>query len=907
MTPNSDVAISNATGLHALRLRTDCLVDPIGIGAENPEFSWLLGPRGADLMQVAYMVQVAEGEDFTDALLWESGRIESHLPYGVRYAGAPLTAATAYSWRVRVWSDKDDEPGPWSESVTFETGIDNERWSADSWITGPEPSSPNDDAALYLRGNLTLPAAVVRGRAHATALGWYRLFVNGVDITGPSLVPRWTPFDDVVEHQTYDVTEAFRSGHNVVAIAVGDGRFRGRLGFLNRRRVYGDRLAASMQVELDLADGTTVTWETGKENWFAGPGRITGSDPKYGERIDYRISDEDWLDGHDVPSRFAPAEILPHHPRRVISEEVPRVGEVERLAAQRVWRSPSGKQLVDFGQNAAGVVCVRLSGPAGSTVTLTHSELTTADGELDTEYIQANKKRPWFQRDQVVLDGVERWFQPWFTIHGFRYLEVDGLTSDLTIDDVEFVVLSSRLSTTGSFSCSDQRLTQLWQNVFWSTRSNFTDTATDCPTRERSGWTGDIQVFTPAATGILDSQAFLRRYMSNMAIDQRPDGRVLPFVPGEISSAVGRVMVTLAETLANSAGWGDVAVRTPWDMYRYYGDTRVLEEQYTAMCRWVGHMEREARTKKGLQRRFVRTRVGHLERYILDSGFHWGEWLRPGETFPLNILEGPRRGAVVATAYFASSARLLAQIAEVLGRQDDATRYTHLADNVRRAWQAAFIRADGRIGTDRQDDYVRALAFDLVPSTQRPAATARLVDLIEDAGDHLGTGFLSTPLLLATLVDNGRSDVAFRLLMQDTSPSWLHQVTLGATTVWETWEGYSSDGRGEASHNHYAFGAVVGWLRESLLGITPLEPGYRRVGIAPVIGGALSFAEGSVETPFGTVSVQWRVDGPTTVLDTEIPTGTDARVQLPDGRVHDVGPGRHTFEWTTSEPARLVG
>jgi alpha-L-rhamnosidase len=561
-----------------------------------------------------------------------------------------------------------------------------------------------------------------------------------------------------------------------------------------------------------------------------------------------------------------------------------------------VWRAPSGRQLVDFGQNAAGVVGIRLDGPAGSNVRLTHGEVLTPAGELDATSFKSFQRPVWSQLDEVVLDGVPSWYQPSFTIHGFRYLEVDGLAATLTVDDVEMVVLSSQLSDAGTFACSDPRITQLWRNTWWSTRSNFTDTPTDCPTRERSGWTGDIQVFAPTATGLAECQAFLRRYLRNLALEQFPDGRVPIFIPMELSPRAGGLGRWLHGKVATSVGWGDAAVRLPWTMYRYYGDRIVLERQYPSMRAWVDHLERAARAR-GVRRWLSRRRVGHLERYVLDSGFHFGEWLRPGEKAPV---EDFLHGASISTAYFASSAQLLADMAAVLGHDEDARRYRKLASNVRRAWQAAFIEDNGRIARDRQDDYVRALSFDLVPDELRSAAADRLVELVEAADDHLATGFLSTPMLLQVLVDTGHADVAFRLLLQDTPPSWLDQVQRGATTIWETWQGYDADGNAAESHNHYAFGAVAGWLREALVGIAPLEAGYRQIRIAPVIGGGLTWAEGSVETPFGSARSRWETDGVSGRLDVEIPTGVAANVHLPDGSEHQIGSGQRSFVWATT-------
>jgi alpha-L-rhamnosidase len=883
--------------LVATHLRTNDFTAPLGIGDDRPEFTWHLVGDGRNLAQTAFQVHVALDEDFDDALQWDTGSVAGARPFGLRYSGTALQSATQYWWRVRVW-DQDGRRGAWSETASFETGIlDPERWQA-KWITARSDAVPAT-APIYLRGELVLSAPVVRGRAYASALGWYRLFVNGGDLTGPALVPRYTPYNEVLEYQVYDVTDHLHPGKNIMGMAVGDGRFRGQVSFFERREVYGTRLAGFLQLELELADGTTVRWAT-DESWAAGPGRITESDPKHGEKVDLRVPDNDWLVHDAPPSRFAPADVLPPHPRQLIAEEVPRVTHFDSFTP-RTWRSPAGKQLVDLGQNLAGVLRIRLTGEAGTTVRLTFGEVLTPEGEFDPDWIIQNPKKPWFQRDQVILDGSEHWWQPWFTIHGFRYVEIEGLTEDLVPEDVEGIALSSDLDRAGSFSASDSRLTQLWSNVYWSTRSNFTDTPTDCPTRERSGWTGDIQVFTPTATGMVDSRAFLKRYLRNLAIEQKDNGNVSPWIPSERSGNVSFGPRFLGDFLGNSVGWGDAAVMTPWDIYRYYGDEDVLRTQYDSMRKWVDRLERSAR-RRGFQRWFS-PRIGNDEQYILDSGFHWGEWLRPGEHVPWSFFDGLLHGAGLATAYFEHSSRLLSKAAEILGRSADAARYRRLADSVRQAWRTAFVKADGRrIGRDLQDDYVRAIAFDLLTVDERQNASARLVELIEGAGFHLGTGFLSTPMLLSALVDTGHEDVAFRLLLQDTAPSWLFEVEQGATTIWETWQGYDKHGRAKESHNHYALGSVAGWMREQLAGITPIAPGYEHIGFRPVVGGSLTFVESSVETPYGLASIRWDVSEADGRVEVTVPAGSRATVTLPDETIHEVGSGKWTFSWTLSAP-----
>lgn len=869
--------------IHATNLRTNARRDPLGIDTRQPEFSWeWTGPSSS------YRMRVSGAPDFS-ALVWDTGLISDQAPFGVRYDGAPLDPQRRYWWQVA-----DGMTGEWSSAAEFETAFFAPDAPVAEWIGAP-PSALDDEGALYLNRVIDLPSPVTQGRLYASALGWYRFFINGRDITNGAQVPRWTPLGEIVEYQTYDVTDQLTSGANALAIAVGDGRYRGYLGGERRRKRFGDRLAAFALLELDLEDGTRITVAT-DTGWFAGPGRILASDPQSGERVDARTPDAPWLAGETTGLVPAVQVAGPH--RTLIAEEVDRLGDVMTLRGV-VSTSPAGKQLIDFGQNFTGVIRVRLFGAAGTTVRITHSELLTPEGELDETYLWDARTKDWWQRDEVMLDGTDFWYRPWFAIRGFRYVEIDGLDSALTADDVEGIVMSTELASAGTFECSDPRLNKLYANVVWSMRGNFLDTPTDCPTRERAGWTGDAQVFAPTATHLMDVQAYFRRYMRNLRIDQLPDGTVPPFIPNQDPKTTGRrpgIAGKLESQLPKSTGWGDAVVLIPWAMYEAYADTDILRDNYDAMTRWVAYLRREAATKRGRSRWFSK-RLGDHDRYIIGSGHHFGEWLRPddGITQILQLVFAP--SSVVATAYYAHSTQKLSDIAALLGRVSDAEHYGELARQTRAAWRAAFVRDGGRrIGEDKQDDYVRAIAFDLIDERQRPAALARLVELIEEAGDHLGTGFLSTPMLLSVLTEGDRADIAYRLLMQDTVPSWLYPLSKDATTVWEKWNGFKDDGHGTGSHNHYSFGAVASWLVESVAGLSAAAPGYRVIRIAPEVGGPLSRASATQETPFGTAKSSWWIDGELVRLTVVIPPGTSAVVHG-GGETRTIGSGEHDFEW----------
>lgn len=589
--------------------------------------------------------------------------------------------------------------------------------------------------------------------------------------------------------------------------------------------------------------------------------------------------------------------VLPPHPRRLIAEDVERVQTIEHRTAV-VSTAPSGQQVLDFGQNFSGVLAVHLRGEPGTKVVIRYSEALTPAGELDTEYLvfgDEEKQDDWFQRDEIILGEEPTTYCPWFTIRGFRYAAVEG-SAPIVAADVTGMVMSTDIAPVARFSASDPRLEQLWSNAYWSLRSNFTDTPTDCPTRERSGWTGDIQLFGSTAVQLVDVSSFLRRYLRNLTVEQFEDGRIPPYIPSELSKELGPHYM---EYVSTSVGWSDVSVLLPWTLYEYRGDERVLRDQYASARKWVDHLAWRAANTKGLHRRFGR-RFGRHEKFIVDTGFHWGEWLRPGEgnTWWKSKLCPP---ASLATAYFANSAAVLARIAEIVGEPQDAERYRALHESAKAAWRAAFVRRKGgRIGEDKQDDYVRALAFDLLPADHRARAADRLIELIAKAGGHLGTGFLSTPLLLPALVEAGKSEVAHRLLFETSPPSWLAQVEGGATTIWEKWQAYDEDGRAHDSLNHYAFGSVVRFLHEYVAGLAPDAPGYRRIRFAPTYPAQLSSASVEIDTPYGTASSRWARTPEGIGLHVHVPGGTTGIVHLPDGPT-TVGPGSHSFVF---DPAR---
>jgi alpha-L-rhamnosidase len=578
------------------------------------------------------------------------------------------------------------------------------------------------------------------------------------------------------------------------------------------------------------------------------------------------------------------------------------VRRVEELVPRSVTRLPDGAHLVDLGQNINGWTRLTDVGPAGTTITLTHGEWLGPDGDLTVEHLRPAvpflpHPLPAGQVDVVVSAGVPgEVFEPRRTTHGFQYVLIEGHPGPLTADDVRGVVVHTDLRRTGWFASSDERLDRFHEAAVWSFRDNACDIPTDCPHRERHGWTGDWQLFVPTAAFLYDVAGFSTKWLRDVAADQWPDGTIANVSPSPRTEGRDGPIAFLN----GSAGWGDAAVIVPWEIYRAYGDVQVLDELWPTMVRWLDRAERMAREQRHPDRVARRPEPAPHERHLWDTGFHWGEWLEPQNAPNADFQAFVQSDeGDVATAFLAHSASLMARIARLLGRDDEAVRYADLADDGRAAWQAEYLDADGRLTPDTQANHVRALAFDLVPAELRGAVAERLVELIRKADTHLGTGFLATPYLLPVLADTGHLDIAYELLFQDTEPGWLVMVDRGATTVWERWNGVDAEGVPHESLNHYSKGAVIWFLHRYTAGIEPVEPAYRRFRVAPRPGGGLTRAEAAHESPYGRIESAWSLAEGTFRLRVVVPAGTTAEVVLPSGTTSTAGPGTHLFEETS--------
>jgi alpha-L-rhamnosidase len=556
----------------------------------------------------------------------------------------------------------------------------------------------------------------------------------------------------------------------------------------------------------------------------------------------------------------------------LVAPQGPPVRCTEVIAPTAVLTSPSGRRIIDFGQNLVGRVRIRVAGDAGERVTIRTAEVVQG-GELYTRPLRDARST-----DSYTLAGraAEEW-EPRFTFHGFRYAEIDGWPGDLdeavARGDIEARVYHTDLERSGWFASSDPELDRLHDNVVWSMRGNFVDVPTDCPQRdERVGWTGDLQVFAPTASFLYDVSGMLSSWLADVAVEQLPDGTIpwyVPVIPAH----------HMWTPIRPGAAWGDVATFTPWTLFERFGDVGILRAQYDSARRWVD----------------LQARLAGRDR-LWDHGFQLGDWLDP-DAPPDDPAAGKTDRYLVATAYFAASARLVARMAEVIGLERDAAEYARLAEEVRTAFVSAYVGGDGIMVSDAQTAYALALAFDLLPGSLRAAAGDRLAALVAESGNRISTGFVGTPLVADALSTTGHTDVAYDLLMERGCPSWLYAVTQGATTIWERWDSMLPDGTVNSgsmtSFNHYALGAVADWMHRTVAGIAPDEPGYRRIRFAPRPDAGLTWAAAEHETPYGRAAISWRLDADGMNVEVMVPLGTTAVLDLPGEPDRELGPGVH--------------
>jgi len=845
--------------LEVASLRTNHETTPMGTDGQTPCLGWTLSGTERDVRQTAYRIQVAESRAALvdgENLVWDSGKVNTDQSAHHSYDGPELEARTRYYWRVRVW-DGDGQPSAWSDGTWWETGLlGPDDWTA-RWI---EPGWNKDASeplpSPMLRTEFSVDGDVASARLYATSHGVYEMHLNGERVGDRVFTPGWTSYDHRLPYQTYDVTELLASGENALGARLGDGWYRGYIGFQGQHDYYGDTLALLAQLHVTYEDGRSAVLVRTDDGWQATTGAVRTSDIYMGETYDARQEKTGWAQSTYDASDWSDVRSADHGLDRLVAPSAPPVRPIQEIKPKEVIVTPEGDTVLDMGQNMVGWMRMRVEGEAGTQVTLEHAEVLDQEGNFYTANLRAAD-----QTTRYVLDGEgTEVYAPHFTFQGFRYVRVSGYPGKVQPDDFTGVVIHSDMGPTGHFQSSHARLNQLQHNIVWSQKGNFLEVPTDCPQRdERLGWTGDMQVFARTAHFNMDTNNFLAKWLRDLRADQLDSGSVPHVVPN-----------VLGEESAGAAGWADASVVVPWSMYRASGNKQILRTQYESMTGWVEYVRERAAMDSTTD--------------LWENNFTFGDWLAyntdradyPGATTSKDL---------VRNAYFARSADLLARTARALGRPDDAERYQQLFERVRSAFQDEFVTPRGRVTSDTQTSYVLALSFDLLPADQRATAARRLVRDVRERG-HLTTGFLGTPDLLHVLADYGYREEAFDLLFRTEYPSWLYPITRGATTMWERWDGIQPDSTVQDpsmnSFNHYAYGAVGEWLYEEVAGLQAAEPGYREIRIAPHPGDTLTHARAALDTDYGRVESTWHRDDGRFRLEVTIPANTEATVRLPD-------------------------
>ena len=730
-------------------LRCEYERNPLGIYIREPRLSWKLVSEERGVVQSAYQIRVTDEQG---SMLWDTGKVLSDQSLHIPYAGPALSSRQRCTWQVRVWNGQD-QPSAWSESAWWEMGLlHTTDWRA-KWI---EPDWNEDSQVLnpcpYLRTTFTLDGTIRSARLYVTAHGLYEASLHGLGVSDAYLTPSYTSYHNRLQYQTYDVGNMLHSGENALGVILGDGWYRGKIGVMGARNVYGERLGLLLQLEVRYADGSEQLLVS-DEQWRATTGPLLTSDLQDGEVYDARLEISGWNQASFDAGSWQRVRIATYDLGNLVATIGPSVRRKERFTPVAILTTPAGETVADMGQNFSGVVQLRVSGQAGTTIRLQHGETLDKDGNFTMQHLALPFASPPSQQVSYTLKGEgEEIYTPHFTTMGFRYVKIEGYPGTPTHDSVTGIALYSDMSQTGTFSCSDELVNGLQHNILWSQKSNFVEIPTDCPTRERAGWTGDAQIFARTGSFLMGTGGFFTKWLRDLTAEQRLNGLVHNMVP---TPPPMQGMLPSAPSLEGAAGWGDAAIIVPWTLYQVFGDQRILSEQYASMKAWIEY-ER-----------------GNAQNYLWNTTYHWGEWLEPDalkatERMLLDFFAGNITPEIrdymthphVATAYFAYSTHLLSKIAGVLGKTQEAEEYASLHEHIQEAYVTAFVSADGRMKPDTQASYVRALMFDLLPERLRPPAAQHLVELIQRAGTHLATGFLSTPFLLPVLTDNGYRDMA---------------------------------------------------------------------------------------------------------------------------------------------------
>ncbi len=893
--------------------------NPLGIDVESPRFGWVLWSDESDTFQTAYRIEISS----VDTLICDSGKINSKKSIEVVISEFMPVAKTRYELSITVW---DNHNSVANIEGHFEMGFMKTKWQS-SWIEPVQrPTLPTKDLdqpltefeivteynpdrdftefqpAQYIRIPYKVDKAIKKARVYLTAHGIYEFTINGITVSDRMFAPDNTSYHKILQYQTYDVSEVLSQGDNVFGIVVADGWWSGRIGATGDSCQYGDKVGILVQGEIEYEDGS-IDIIDGKEGKSA-TGPIVFSDIFVGEKYDARLEKTGWDTPDYDDSDWNPVLIVEYPMSNLVGQYGGGVETIMSFDPKEIINTPEGDIVIDVGQVLAGQLEITLSSEEGRMIRFDHSEVLDKEGNFFNNILGVNKEQVLYY---ITKEGKQT-YRSKFTFHGFRYVRVIGWPGELSVEDVRVHALSSRMQNIGSFHTSNEKINQLQSNIWWSQVSNTLSIPTDCPQRERAGWTGDIMVFAPTMNFNRQSNSFLTRWLANVRADQLKDGAVPMVVPymkayKSVSSIFG------SET---SCGWGDAIIQVPLSMYRSYGDKAALQDNYDAMKRWVLYIQDRAANNHPDD--YDKWDLEHQNRsqYLWNTDFHYGDWLVPSM-----VLGNPDGGAmvetafktkgIVAPAYYAFSVKSISEVASILGNEEDVKYYDDLYEKIKYAFIDEYIDEDGIMSTDLQGIYVIALKNGLYTESLKTKLIQRLVQLIHENDDRLDTGFLSIPYLMDMLCQHGERALAYTLLYQTKCPSWLYEVEQGATTMWESWGAIGEDGTVSTySYNHYAFGCIGDWLYREIGGLKIVEAGYEVFEISPDFSCGLNHVKLSLYTPYGFAKVEWvRKENEVTII-VEIPANTNAIVKIPGNQKRRIGSGRYEFSSIVENEGKIM-
>lgn len=835
-------------------LKTNHIVNPLGFAIDKPTFSWIVEDTD-DKVQTAAQVMVSLDSGF-EQIIFDSGKVDGDAIDSLAYR-PPITLQprTRYFWKVRVWGESENAE---SDTAWFETGKMDEAWQA-AWIT---PDFEDNRTHPILYRYLELPSRAVTARAYICGLGLYHFELNGTKVGDEYFTPYCNAYDQWIQYQTFDITDQLIVGSNLISVMLGNGWYKGRYG-ANGGSVdfYGDRFALICELHITLENGDELIVVT-DSSWKAQPSPIIESDIFDGETYDARIPKAVTPSANALGVNYIDLDTSRLEARRSLPVRIH-----EEIKPAALIRTPAGETVLDMGQNMTGWIRFKTSAPAGTRIHLQFGEVLQG-GNFFRDNLRTAKAEYFY-----IADGTHAVVEPYFTFYGFRYVKVSGWVGDLNIDDFTGCIVYSEMDTIGEIETSNPKVNQLFKNALWSQKGNFLDIPTDCPQRdERLGWSGDAQIFSGTACFNMESSAFFAKYAYDLWKEQAKIGGMVPHIVPMHNLERG-----------GSSAWGDVATILPWNVYEFYGDAAILEQQFESMRGWVDYIKRMDEASGG--------------RRLWTEGTHFGDWLALDASDPVSRKGGTPHD-FIASAFYYYSTRLVAKAAAVLGKTDEADAYNRLSEEVKAAVQQEYFTRTGRLAIPTQTGYVLALFMDLVPDAHVERVKQDFIAKISSDNFHLRTGFVGTPYLCRVLSKIGANDIAYKLVLNEDYPSWLYAVNLGATTIWERWNSLNSDGSisstGMNSLNHYAYGSIVEWMYRDMCGLNPASDedgsvGFRRAYIAPKPDQSLEWAWARYRSAAGVYESGWRIDETGCVtIDIVIPFNASARVVLPNAQMGEI-------------------